>query len=530
MRGMGDWKTRSTCSAGASKCCGRLVARGLAACTALLVLCSAASPQSGASPSVVFHSPQLGATVSGRSFVIEVEVKGFDVPDMGKGVLLLDGAKLMEVRQQHVTISMDGLGGLSEGQHSLTLLLERRDGSPVTAANSQVTFLKEGSPEATAGPFYDDRFDDSALLEMNEACRALDQLHSASAVSRAGEGGRQIETIALGLPVVSARKKYDGEEEDDMRVVQDREKEGFIEDMAELPMIKVFIPSLVTSIVHEPRPFRYVVYLGFDLGDPVFDNELYRVQIDTEMKRLVGEHDVSFEWMQYTGMEGKVFWIYNDLFRQAYADGADYFYMVNDDLLLLTHGWAGRFVSALESSEIPGFGVAGPLDIRDRHKTHMCFAFHSRLHYDIFGSFYPPAFQNWWSDYWATLVYGPKHTFWFKDVEVRNTEIVGRRYPAFWEGNEMFGDEVSAGRRRIASFCRCHAQGGIWRYEVCLPLALSLSLSPTHLSLSLARARALSLSLSSLCIHPCLNAPGEDSRVCILRRVDFRRFHPWAPS
>lgn len=29
---------------------------------------------------------------------------------------------------------------------------------------------------------------------------------------------------------------------------------------------------------------------------------------------------------------------------QAYADGADFFYMVNDDLLLLTHGWADRFV------------------------------------------------------------------------------------------------------------------------------------------------------------------------------------------
>ena len=35
-----------------------------------------------------------------------------DVPDMGKGILLLDGGKLMEVRQQHVTISMDGAGGL----------------------------------------------------------------------------------------------------------------------------------------------------------------------------------------------------------------------------------------------------------------------------------------------------------------------------------------------------------------------------------------------------------------------------------
>lgn len=83
-----------------------------------------------------------------------------DVPDMGKGVLLLDGGKLMEVRQQHVTISMDGAGGLSEGQHSLRLVLLRPDGSSIDAEGNEVLFLKEGSPEATAGPFYDDRFDD----------------------------------------------------------------------------------------------------------------------------------------------------------------------------------------------------------------------------------------------------------------------------------------------------------------------------------------------------------------------------------
>jgi hypothetical protein len=38
----------------------------------------------------------------------------------------------------------------------------------------------------------------------------------------------------------------------------------------------------------------------------------------------------------------------------------------------------------------------------------------------------------------------------------------------------MFGDEVAAGRRRIASFCRCQAQGGTWRYEVCLYVSVSV--------------------------------------------------------
>ncbi len=46
---------------------------------------------------------------------------------------------------------------------------------------------------------------------------------------------------------------------------------------------------------------------------------------------------------------------------------------------------------------------------------------HDRTHFEIFGVFYPPVFQNWWSDYWASLVYGPAGTFWLKDVEVCNT-------------------------------------------------------------------------------------------------------------
>ena len=427
------------------------------------VLMACAECAAGASAGVIFHSPESGATVSGRSFVIEVEVTGFDIPQAGKGVLLLDGSRLMELRQQHVTISMDGLGGLTEGQHSLRVLLQGVDGVAVDAADNEVLFIKHGSPEDTAGPFYDDRFDDAALQEMQEACSPLEHAHS-----QAPQAPQRVQTIALGMPVLSARKKYDGEEDDDMRVVQSREEAGFIQNVADLPMLKVFIPSLVAAIPHETRAFQYVIYLGFDRGDPVFDDADTRAQVEAEMMRLIGAHPVSFAWSQYSGMEGKVFWIYNDLFRQAYADGADYFYMVNDDLLLVTPGWAGRFVSALEGSVIlPGFGVAGPLDIRDRHKTHMCFAFHSRLHYEVFGTFYPPIFENWWSDYWATLVYGPAHTFWFKEVEVRNTEIEGRRYPAFWEGNEMFGEEVAAGRRRIASFCRCQAAGGVWRFEAC---------------------------------------------------------------
>ena len=50
---------------------------------------------------------------------------------------------------------------------------------------------------------------------MQEECGKL----SALDIQAAGGKGGNVTVIALGLPVVSSRKKYDGEEEDDMRVV-----------------------------------------------------------------------------------------------------------------------------------------------------------------------------------------------------------------------------------------------------------------------------------------------------------------------
>jgi hypothetical protein len=98
----------------------------------LLVFFAAAAGQP--SPTIEFHSPTPGQSVSGRSFTIEVEVApSFHVPEQGKGILFLDGGKLLEVRQQRVTISMDGAGGLAEGPHKLRLELFALDGTTLAA-------------------------------------------------------------------------------------------------------------------------------------------------------------------------------------------------------------------------------------------------------------------------------------------------------------------------------------------------------------------------------------------------------------
>ena len=70
--------------------------------------------------------------------------------------------------------------------------------------------------------------------------------------------------------------------------------------------------------------------------------------------------------------------------------------------------------------------MAGPFDVNNLRI--MTQAFCSRTHYDIFGYFYPPAFKNWYSDDWATFVYGADNTFWCGDIQVSNTNVKGTRY------------------------------------------------------------------------------------------------------
>jgi hypothetical protein len=87
-----------------------------------------------------------------------------------------------------------------------------------------------------------------------------------------------------------------------------------------------------------------VLYFGYDVGDRVFDNAKARESMDKMISGVVGDLPVEWRWFKcavcfhsfwlqhdakqhsanassspcrYSGMEGKVFWIYEDLFRQA---------------------------------------------------------------------------------------------------------------------------------------------------------------------------------------------------------------------
>eukprot|EP00283_Hemiselmis_rufescens_P024606 CAMPEP_0173463270 /NCGR_PEP_ID=MMETSP1357-20121228/68042_1 /TAXON_ID=77926 /ORGANISM="Hemiselmis rufescens, Strain PCC563" /LENGTH=98 /DNA_ID=CAMNT_0014431075 /DNA_START=38 /DNA_END=331 /DNA_ORIENTATION=+ len=98
----------------------------------------------------------MDTPVEGRTLTIDFEIQGFAVPDDGKGVLYLDGGRLYEVRQQRLSINMDGAGGLLEGDHTLRVDLHPISGGQVIEGRPHM-FTKHGSPDGLEGPFHDER-------------------------------------------------------------------------------------------------------------------------------------------------------------------------------------------------------------------------------------------------------------------------------------------------------------------------------------------------------------------------------------
>ena len=106
------------------------------------------------------------------------------------------------------------------------------------------------------------------------------------------------------------------------------------------------------------------------------------------LRRTLRGTPVSVEAVRYGGEDkGAPCWVWNKLLARACADGASYFYQLNDDLKLLTEGWAPRFVGALRASTPPDFGIAGPIDLNNEKL--MTQSFVSCGHLRIFGYYYP---------------------------------------------------------------------------------------------------------------------------------------------
>ena len=99
--------------------------------------------------------------------------------------------------------------------------------------------------------------------------------------------------------------------------------------------------------------------------------------------------------MVHCNHSSKPAWAQNDAMMEAYIDGMDYGYRVNDDTLLETHGWTEKFINALLSFDPPNVGVVGPDVFGGFTDGYLTYDFTSSVHIDIFGFHYPKYFIDW---------------------------------------------------------------------------------------------------------------------------------------
>ena len=197
--------------------------------------------------------------------------------------------------------------------------------------------------------------------------------------------------------------------------------------------------------------------IGYDRGDPTFDDPVLLAAVAAALRESLRDAPVSVHATRYGGEDkGAPCWVWNKLFAKACADGAGYFYQLNDDLMLVTEGWAPRFVRALRSADPPDFGITGPLDLNNERLMTQSFA--SCTHFDIFGYYYPWRFKNWYSDDWAAQLY-MERTVWHTDIEVDHSLTTGPRYSISYEHATIVQPLLRSARRRLCAWLALQTGG-----------------------------------------------------------------------
>ena len=221
-------------------------------------------------------------------------------------------------------------------------------------------------------------------------------------------------------------------------------------------LLRVLLPSLLRTATWDGT-LAYRLYLGYDAGDPYFDTGGGAAAVEAEGRRLVGDRPLTLVLRRCEGTAHSPVAVWNQLFADAYADGCDFFYQLGDDIRLETAGWARDFPAALMLNPAePGLGVTGPVDRGHCHADGrlkldvLTQSFVGRRHMEVFGTYYPAAFRNWWSDDWITRVYAPDHQRPARHHTVYNTSQWQMRYEIHHAGLDILDAEVARGRERLA--------------------------------------------------------------------------------
>jgi hypothetical protein len=199
-----------------------------------------------------------------------------------------------------------------------------------------------------------------------------------------------------------------------------------------------FLSGFLVSFCRTASPgFDYRFYLAYDYSDTFFNDVSFRKNLSTMLRNHVsskysGCSSASNYSVRYVECpyQGKPAWAQNDAMIAAYVEGAEYFFRVNDDTLLLSKRWTETYIQVLNNYMPPNVGVVGP-NHKGGNQAILTYDFVHRSHIDIFGLYYPRIFPSWYGDLWITKIYLPGRMTKVKNMILKHTMKLGRRYRVY---------------------------------------------------------------------------------------------------
>lgn len=224
------------------------------------------------------------------------------------------------------------------------------------------------------------------------------------------------------------------------------DREGWT-DVKDSQAYSVLLASMNRTITQEDRD-KYDIHLYLAADD---DDELWR-KLEASFVELVPD------WitLHFNFVHSRPGYIpFNQMMQQVYDDGVDYMMRTNDDSEFASDNWITPAIEKLQSFDPPNVGAVGPGIVRSRYPGMFLMEqdFVHRTHLDIFKTYYPPIFKNWFIDTWITDVYGEDRRDFMFDWKIKH-EHAARRYTADTVTESELPRTLKEGGHTIAAFMR----------------------------------------------------------------------------
>ena len=217
-----------------------------------------------------------------------------------------------------------------------------------------------------------------------------------------------------------------------------------------MSLSKLMLPSLLKTM--EDDRFDYVLLVGIDDTDSFWNDPTNQER----MQNMANEKKLEVQFHSFPQPKTGHRIPLNEICKAACDAESDYIVRINDDTEFITPFWSSLGIKKLRSFDPPDVGVVGPtclqgnLEILTHDMVH-------RTHLDIFDTYYPPDFRNWYVDDWISLVYGRGRTRVLRKWEVKHhIGYHGTRYVSHEPNLE---GAVQTGKAQLENWLRSNKTG-----------------------------------------------------------------------